>query len=218
MKGFHILIVEDDSIIAKNLKKLFEQNNVKVSLDYNGDRVMRYLNEVHLIIMDVMLPGMDGIHLTDLIRQTTDIPILYLTARNDISAKLEGLRNGDDYLTKPFDPRELFLRVENLIDKYYSDKKITIGELTIDIRARTVMIDNAYVNFTKTENVIFFYFVSNINVNLTKAQIINFVWQAESVYENTLNVYIKKIRSKINDRDATVIETVYGVGYRLNSR
>ncbi|REH78567.1 DNA-binding response regulator [Staphylococcus felis] len=218
MKGFHILIVEDDSIIAKNLKKLFEQNNVKVSLDYNGDRVMRYLNEVHLIIMDVMLPGMDGIHLTDLIRQTTDIPILYLTARNDISAKLEGLRNGDDYLTKPFDPRELFLRVENLIDKYYSDKKMTIGELTIDIRARTVMIDNAYVNFTKTENVIFFYFVSNINVNLTKAQIINFVWQAESVYENTLNVYIKKIRSKINDRDATVIETVYGVGYRLNSR
>ncbi|REH79201.1 DNA-binding response regulator [Staphylococcus felis] len=218
MKGFHILIVEDDSIIAKNLKKLFEQNNVKVSLDYNGDRVMRYLNEVHLIIMDVMLPGMDGIHLTDLIRQTTDIPILYLTARNDISAKLEGLRNGDDYLTKPFDPRELFLRVENLIDKYYSDKKITIGELTIDIRARTVMIDNAYVNFTKTENVIFFYFVSNINVNLTKAQIINFVWQADSVYENTLNVYIKKIRSKINDRDATVIETVYGVGYRLNSR
>ncbi|MFO3702295.1 response regulator transcription factor [Staphylococcus felis] len=218
MKGFHILIVEDDSIIAKNLKKLFEQNNVKVSLDYNGDRVMRYLNEVHLIIMDVMLPGMDGIHLTDLIRQTTDIPILYLTARNDISAKLEGLRNGDDYLTKPFDPRELFLRVENLIDKYYSDKKITIGELTIDIRARTVMIDNAYVNFTKTENVIFFYLVSNINVNLTKAQIINFVWQAESVYENTLNVYIKKIRSKINDRDATVIETVYGVGYRLNSR
>ncbi|MFO3719732.1 response regulator transcription factor [Staphylococcus felis] len=172
----------------------------------------------HLIIMDVMLPGMDGIHLTDLIRQTTDIPILYLTARNDISAKLEGLRNGDDYLTKPFDPRELFLRVENLIDKYYSDKKITIGELTIDIRARTVMIDNAYVNFTKTENVIFFYLVSNINVNLTKAQIINFVWQAESVYENTLNVYIKKIRSKINDRDATVIETVYGVGYRLNSR
>lgn len=218
MKGFHILIVEDDSIIAKNLKKLFEQNNVKVSLDYNGDRVMRYLNEVHLIIMDVMLPGMDGIHLTDLIRQTTDIPILYLTARNDISAKLEGLRNGDDYLTKPFDPRELFLRVENLIDKYYSNKKITIGELTIDIRARTVMIDNAYVNFTKTENVIFFYLVSNINVNLTKAQIINFVWQAESVYENTLNVYIKKIRSKINDRDATVIETVYGVGYRLNSR
>ncbi|AVP36030.1 response regulator transcription factor [Staphylococcus felis] len=218
MKGFHILIVEDDSIIAKNLKKLFEQNNVKVSLDYNGDRVMHYLNEVHLIIMDVMLPGMDGIHLTDLIRQTTDIPILYLTARNDISAKLEGLRNGDDYLTKPFDPRELFLRVENLIDKYYSDKKMTIGELTIDIRARTVMIDNAYVNFTKTENVIFFYFVSNINVNLTKAQIINFVWQAESVYENTLNVYIKKIRSKINDRDATVIETVYGVGYRLNSR
>ncbi|MBH9581395.1 response regulator transcription factor [Staphylococcus felis] len=218
MKGFHILIVEDDSIIAKNLKKLFEQNNVKVSLDYNGDRVMCYLNEVHLIIMDVMLPGMDGIHLTDLIRQTTDIPILYLTARNDISAKLEGLRNGDDYLTKPFDPRELFLRVENLIDKYYSNKKITIGELTIDIRARTVMIDNAYVNFTKTENVIFFYLVSNINVNLTKAQIINFVWQAESVYENTLNVYIKKIRSKINDRDATVIETVYGVGYRLNSR
>ncbi|RIN95671.1 winged helix family transcriptional regulator, partial [Mammaliicoccus sciuri] len=84
--------------------------------------------------------------------------------------------------------------------------------------ARTVMKDNNYINFTQTESIIFFYLVSNIDLNLTKEQIMNYVWQDGNAYENTLNVYIKKIRSKINDSQSEIIETIYGIGYRLNSR
>ncbi|RIN92057.1 DNA-binding response regulator, partial [Mammaliicoccus sciuri] len=107
MNGYHILVVEDDKIISKNLKLLFEQNNAKVTVDSTGNEVLNCLNKIHLIVMDIMLPQNDGLSLTDIIRERTDIPIIYLSARSDIDSKMKGLNNGDDYLTKPFDPREL---------------------------------------------------------------------------------------------------------------
>lgn len=218
MNGYHILVVEDDKIISKNLKLLFEQNNAKVTVDSTGNEVLNCLNKIHLIVMDIMLPQNDGLSLTDIIRERTDIPIIYLSARSDIDSKMKGLNNGDDYLTKPFDPRELMSRINNLLKNYYGDKKMMIHDLEIDLKARTVMKDNNYINFTQTESIIFFYLVSNINLNLTKEQIMNYVWQDGNAYENTLNVYIKKIRSKINDSQSEIIETIYGIGYRLNSR
>ncbi|MCE5058502.1 response regulator transcription factor [Mammaliicoccus sciuri] len=218
MNGYHILVVEDDKIISKNLKLLFEQNNAKVTVDSTGNEVLNCLNKIHLIVMDIMLPQNDGLSLTDIIRERTDIPIIYLSARSDIDSKMKGLNNGDDYLTKPFDPRELMSRINNLLKNYYGDKKMMIHDLEIDLKARTVMKDNNYINFTQTESNIFFYLVSNIDLNLTKEQIMNYVWQDGNAYENTLNVYIKKIRSKINDSQSEIIETIYGIGYRLNSR
>ena len=218
MNGYHILVVEDDKIISKNLKLLFEQNNAKVTVDSTGNEVLNCLNKIHLIVMDIMLPHNDGLSLTDIIREHTDIPIIYLSARSDIDSKMKGLNNGDDYLTKPFDPRELMSRINNLLKNYYGDKKMMIHDLEIDLKARTVMKDNNYINFTQTESIIFFYLVSNIDLNLTKEQIMNYVWQDGNAYENTLNVYIKKIRSKINDSQSEIIETIYGIGYRLNSR
>ncbi|MEB6299998.1 response regulator transcription factor [Mammaliicoccus sciuri] len=218
MNGYHILVVEDDKIISKNLKLLFEQNNAKVTVDSTGNEVLNCLNKIHLIVMDIMLPQNDGLSLTDIIRERTDIPIIYLSARSDIDSKMKGLNNGDDYLTKPFDPRELMSRINNLLKNYYGDKKMMIHDLEIDLKARTVMKDNNYINFTQTESIIFFYLVSNIDLNLTKEQIMNYVWQDGNAYENTLNVYIKKIRSKINDSQSEIIETIYGIGYRLNSR
>ncbi|MCJ0952496.1 response regulator transcription factor [Mammaliicoccus sciuri] len=218
MNGYHILVVEDDKIISKNLKLLFEQNNAKVTVDSTGNEVLNCLNKIHLIVMDIMLPQNDGLSLTDIIRERTDIPIIYLSARSDIDSKMKGLNNGDDYLTKPFDPRELMSRINNLLKNYYGDKKMMIHDLEIDLKDRTVMKDNDYINFTQTESIIFFYLVSNINLNLTKEQIMNYVWQDGNAYENTLNVYIKKIRSKINDSQSEIIETIYGIGYRLNSR
>ncbi|MFY2153206.1 response regulator transcription factor [Mammaliicoccus sciuri] len=218
MNGYHILVVEDGKIISKNLKLLFEQNNAKVTVDSTGNEVLNCLNKIHLIVMDIMLPQNDGLSLTDIIRERTDIPIIYLSARSDIDSKMKGLNNGDDYLTKPFDPRELMSRINNLLKNYYGDKKMMIHDLEIDLKARTVMKDNNYINFTQTESIIFFYLVSNIDLNLTKEQIMNYVWQDGNAYENTLNVYIKKIRSKINDSQSEIIETIYGIGYRLNSR
>lgn len=218
MKGYHILIVEDDRIISKNLKLMFEQNEAKVTIDATGNEVLDYINKVHLIVMDIMLPNHDGLSLTDIIRKRTDIPIIYLTARSDINSKMRGLGNGDDYLTKPFDPRELMSRIDNLLDRYYEDEKLEIRNLIIDLKDRTVLLNNHFINFTQTETTIFFYLVSNKDSILTKEQIINYVWIDGDAFENTLNVYIKKIRRKINDLNAEVIQTIYGIGYKLNSR
>ncbi|WP_341637017.1 response regulator transcription factor [Staphylococcus casei] len=218
MKGYHILIVEDDRIISKNLKLMFEQNEAKVTIDATGNEVLDYINKVHLIVMDIMLPNHDGLSLTDIIRKRTDIPIIYLTARSDMNSKMRGLGNGDDYLTKPFDPRELMSRIDNLLDRYYEDEKLEIHNLIIDLKDRTVLLNNHFINFTQTETTIFFYLVSNKDSILTKEQIINYVWIDGDAFENTLNVYIKKIRRKINDLNAEVIQTIYGIGYKLNSR
>lgn len=218
MKGYHILIVEDDKIISKNLKLMFEQNEAKVTIDATGNEVSEYINKVHLIVMDIMLPHNDGLSLTSIIRKRTDIPIIYLTARSDINSKMRGLSNGDDYLTKPFDPRELMSRIDNLLNRYYGDGKLEIHNLIIDLKARTVLLNNHFINFTQTETTIFFYLVLNKNSILTKEQIINYVWIDGDAFENTLNVYIKKIRMKINDLNAKIIQTVYGIGYKLDSR
>lgn len=217
MKDYHILIVEDDKIISKNLKSIFEKNRARVSIDSTGNEIENYINKVHLIVMDIMLPHNDGLSLTDIIRQYTDIPIIYLTARSDIDSKIRGLGNGDDYLTKPFDPRELISRINNLLNQYYGDEKIQIHNLVIDLKARTVLLNNDFINFTQTETTVFFYLVSNKDSILTKEQIINYVWNDGEAFENTLNVYIKRIRMKINDLNAEVVQTIYGIGYKLNS-
>ncbi|RIL17738.1 DNA-binding response regulator, partial [Staphylococcus gallinarum] len=154
MKGYHILIVEDDSIISKNLKLIFEQNEAKVTIDATGNKVFKYLGKVHLIVMDIMLPYNDGLSLTDIIRQHTDIPIIYLSARSDINSKIQGLGNGDDYLTKPFDPRELISRIDNLINRFYGEETIKIQNLTINLKQRTVLLNDDFINFTKTETIV----------------------------------------------------------------
>lgn len=89
--------------------------------------------------------------------------------------------------------------------------------MVIDLKARTVLLNNDFINFTQTETTVFFYLVSNKDSILTKEQIINYVWNDGEAFENTLNVYIKRIRMKINDLNAEVVQTIYGIGYKLNS-
>ena len=110
MEGFHILLVEDDETIAKNLKQILQQKGAQVTLDRTGDSVFNVLNDVHIIIMDICYPIM-MVCLSLMIRSISTIPIIYLSARVDIDSKVKGLNNGDDYLTKPFNPRELISRL-----------------------------------------------------------------------------------------------------------
>lgn len=216
MNGYHILLVEDDDTIAKNLKQILELNGAQVTLDYTGDNVFNELDNIHLIIMDIMLPNNDGLSITDEIRRISSVPIIYLSARVDIDSKVKGLENGNDYVTKPFNPRELISRINNLLIIYYSDKDIQFHDFIINAKDRNIKTkDGELLSLTKTERRLFFYMYENKDLILTKAQIIDYVWNFESASENTLNAYIKKLRTKLLD-SGTIIETIYGIGYRLN--
>ncbi|MCC2094487.1 response regulator transcription factor [Staphylococcus haemolyticus] len=216
MEGFHILLVEDDETIAKNLKQILQQKGAQVTLDRTGDSVFNVLNDVHIIIMDIMLPNNDGLCITDEIRSISTIPIIYLSARVDIDSKVKGLNNGDDYLTKPFNPRELISRINNLLTIHYADKEAQFYEFKVNAKDKIIKSnDGNQLSLTKTERRLFFYMYENRDLILTKDQIIDYVWQFESASENTLNAYVKKLRTKLLD-SGTIIETIYGIGYRLN--
>ncbi|WP_414054600.1 response regulator transcription factor [Macrococcus equi] len=216
MKGFNILIVEDDSFIAKSLKKLFESKGANVRINATGENVIEQLDDIHLILMDVMLPYNDGISITKAIRLQFDTPIIFLSARNDIESKLNGLNNGEDYLTKPFHPLELIARVEKILSNLYDEQFKIINGFQVDVINKLLKdSDGKEVKLSKTERKLFFYLFNNINIILNKDQIINHVWPNGDTYENSLNVYIKKLRKKLND-DGTMINTIYGIGYRLN--
>ena len=107
-----------------------------MTLDRTGDSVFNVLNDVHIIIMDIMLPNNDGLSITDEIRSISTIPIIYLSARVDIDSKVKGLNNGDDYLTKPFNPRELISRINNLLTIHYPIKRLNFMSLKLMLKTR----------------------------------------------------------------------------------
>lgn len=218
MEGYNILIVEDDSIIASSIKRLLKSKGAKVYVNATGENVNEQLEDIHLILMDIMLPFDNGIELTKLIRKSdNNIPIIFLSARNDIESKLDGLRNGEDYLTKPFHPLELIARIENILNASYSKTMDYFYDFQIDIISKMVFDDqDNEVELSKTERNLFFYLYQNKNIILEKEKIIDYVWPEGDTYENSLNVYIKKLRDKLNDHDGKIIHTIYGIGYRLN--
>lgn len=121
MKGFNVLIIEDDTIILHSIKRLLESKGLNIFINQTGENVLQQLVDMHLIIMDIMLPYDNGLSITQEIRNFSNIPIIFMSARNDIDTKLQGLNNGEDYITKPFHPLELIARVQNLLDKHYID-------------------------------------------------------------------------------------------------
>ncbi|UOB20219.1 response regulator transcription factor [Macrococcus armenti] len=218
MKGFNVLIIEDDTIILHSIKRLLESKGLNIFINQTGENVLQQLVDMHLIIMDIMLPYDNGLSITQEIRKFSNIPIIFMSARNDIDTKLQGLSNGEDYITKPFHPLELIARVQNLLDKHYSGDVVTFHNFKIDAVNHIIYdASDEIVKLTKTEHKLFFYLFNNLNTVLTKEQIFDYIWADEDKFENLLNTYIKRLRSKLQDRDAKIIKTVYGIGYRMAS-
>lgn len=120
MKEYNILIVEDDLMIGDLLQKILQREKYKVYWEKEGKNVLDVIHEIDLVIMDVMLPGEDGYQITKKIKNLgLNIPIIFLSARNDIDSKLKGLTIGEEYMIKPFDPRELMLRIQKMLDNQY---------------------------------------------------------------------------------------------------
>ncbi|WP_456279914.1 response regulator transcription factor [Bacillus sp. K7] len=219
MKGYHILIVEDDVMIGGLLQKILQREGYHVMWKTDGAEVLSVIQKVDLVIMDVMLPGEDGYQMSAKIKKLgLRIPVIFLSARNDMDSKLQGLKIGEDYMLKPFDPRELLLRMQNMLEHHYGTFT-QIKHLYINAETKKVFNESLHeeVLFTAIERKIFFYLYENRDSTLTKEHFFEYLWQLEDRNPNIVNVHIKKIRAKINDQAGEIIENIYGEGYRLNT-
>ncbi|MEC1587289.1 two-component system response regulator YbdJ [Bacillus spizizenii] len=219
MKCYHILIVEDDVTIGDLLQKILQREGYHVMWKTDGADVLSVIQKVDLVIMDVMLPGEDGYQMSAKIKKLgLRIPVIFLSARNDMDSKLQGLQIGEDYMVKPFDPRELLLRMQNMLEHHYGTFT-QIKHLYIDAETKKVFNESLHdeVLFTAIERKIFFYLYENRDSTLTKEHFFEYLWQLEDRNPNIVNVHIKKIRGKIKDQAGEIIENIYGEGYRLNT-
>ena len=224
-----ILIVEDEVAIADLEKDYLELSDFQVDIRNTGDEGLKAALEgdYDLIILDLMLPGMDGFEVCKKIREEKNIPILMVSAKKDDIDKIRGLGLGaDDYMTKPFSPGELVARVKAHIERYQrlttssipSNDTIEIRGLKIDKTARRVYVNGEEKAFTTKEFDLLTFLAENPNHVFTKEELFREIWEMESVGDiATVTVHIKKIREKIEDSSSKpqYIETIWGVGYRF---
>lgn len=224
-----ILIIEDETAIAELEKDYLELSDFEVVLESDGSGgAARALDEdFDLIILDLMLPGMNGFDICKLIRETKNTPIIMVSATSEDIDKIRGLGLGaDDYMTKPFSPGELVARVKAHIERYQrltasgipTNDVIEIRGLKIDKTARRVYVNGEEKAFTTKEFDLLTFLAENPNHVFTKEEIFREIWEMESIGDiATVTVHIKKIREKIEDSSSKpqYIETIWGVGYRF---
>ena len=226
----NILIVDDDIGLCQLLKKCVEKENVTAELAYTGTDGLKFAlqDNYQLIVLDVMLPEMDGFQVLERIRSVSAVPVLMLTAKAANTDKVNGLRSGaDDYLTKPFDVEEFTARVLSLIRRYTTlnngsggePHRLSFRKLTIDLDTRIVHIGDVQVELHAKEFDILHYLAKNQGRILTKQQIYEEIWQEPYAYDdNNIMGYISKLRKQIepDPNNPTYIQTVKGMGYRLS--
>ena len=215
-----VLLVEDDlqmqSLIVDYLK---DYGFIVTAFDNPKDVLEDFKtnNDYSIIILDLMLPFMDGFDLFNKLKEIKNIPIIISIARGDIGNKIHGFELGaDDYLAKPYEPRELVLRIESIL-KRNSTKSFKIGDFTIDKDNRTVLIDDYAIDFTKIEFEIFIYLVENKNKISSREQILNATSLDFNTKNRTIDMHISNIRAKIGDdsKNPKYIKSVLGMGYKF---
>lgn len=224
-----ILIIEDEIAIAELEKDYLELSGFEVEMEHDGDsgEARALKEEFDLIILDLMLPNVDGFEICKTIRATKNIPIIMVSAKKDDIDKIRGLGLGaDDYMTKPFSPSELVARVKAHLARYErligsgvkENDIIEIRGIKIDKTARRVYVNDVEKSFTTKEFDLLTFLAQNPNHVYTKDELFTEIWDMESIGDiATVTVHIKKIREKIefNTSKPQYIETIWGVGYRF---
>lgn len=224
-----ILIIEDEVSIAELEKDYLELSGFEVELEEDGSKGLeRALHEdFDLLILDLMLPGMDGFEICKRFREVKNTPIIMISAKKEDIDKIRGLGLGaDDYITKPFSPSEMVARVKAHLARYErligsgnaENELIEIRGLKIDKTARRVWVNGEEKNFTTKEFDLLTFLAQNPNHVYTKEELFSKIWDMESIGDiATVTVHIKKIREKIefNTAKPQYIETIWGVGYRF---
>jgi two-component system response regulator BaeR len=226
MTSRHILIVEDEEKIAGLLCDYLEEAGFRTSTQSNGDRVISQIKKdpSDLILLDIMLPGKNGMELCREIRQFSNIPIVMLTARVEEIDRLLGLELGaDDYICKPFSPREVVARVKTIFRRLHAEPlthNLVIGSISLDDETHRVMIDKQVLNLTPNEFGLLKIMMSHPNRVFTRNELINQVQGYDfEGYDRTIDSHIKNLRKKIAQKlpGQEIISTVYGVGYKFSA-
>ncbi|QTH42003.1 response regulator transcription factor [Cohnella sp. LGH] len=228
MDKFFVLVVDDDKEIRDAIEIYLKNEGVTVLKAKDGAEALEIINEhpVHLIIMDVMMPRLDGIAATSKIREQKNIPILMLSAKSEDSDKILGLHVGaDDYVTKPFNPMELVARVKSQLRRYVTlgsyegiKKVIDLKGLTLDKSAKEVTVHGEPVKLTPIEYKIVEFLMTNAGRVFSINEIYERVWKEPGFNaENTVAVHIRNIREKIeiNPKNPTYLKVVWGIGYKM---
>ena len=215
-----ILIVEDNITLSGLLKDFLEKENYTVDVASSGEEALSLfqLHGARLIVLDIMLPGMDGFFVCKKIREQTDVPILVVSARVGKDDKLKGLNLGaDDYIEKPYDIDIMLAKIAGIFKRKYSRDEIILGDIVINKANRTVCKNGVNIEMTAKEFELLTILVENSGKTLTKEYLFSEIWGGYSDSEQqTLTVHIRWLRQKIED-DATKpqrIKTVWGVGYK----
>lgn len=216
-----ILIIEDDSTIRSGLKYCLEAEGYEIEESSTANESLKKINSSDLILLDVNLPDKSGFELLPEIKKIKNVPIIFLTANDLETSIVMGLDMGaDDYITKPFRTRELISRIKNVLRRSTQiQDKINIKNITIDLQQAKVFKNNQDLGLTAIEYKILLILAIHRNQILSREKILASIWDVneEYVYDNTLTVYIKRIREKIEDNPSNpqIIETIRSQGYRI---
>lgn len=213
-----ILIVEDEIAIGDLIKIELEARGYKCEIASDGEIAADYIenNKYDLILLDIMLPKVDGYEILEYIKQIAQTPVIFITAKSQISDKIKGLNKGaDDYITKPFEIGELVARIEAVLRRYNKGSEIqVIDNISINVANRTVKKNEEYVNLTPKEFDLLILLIQNKNFVLYRETIFEKVWGEELEFETrTLDLHIQRLRKKLDWKDK--IKTIYKIGYML---
>ena len=222
MNNVTVLVVDDESRMRKLIKDFLAQKGYSILEAVDGEDALKVFtenqNQINLILLDVMMPKLDGWSVLRQIRQTSKVPIIMLTARGEEQDELFGFELGvDEYISKPFSPKILVARVEALLKRTMGDKNEVkdYGGITIDPEGRTVKVDGKTVELSLREYELLKYLVDNENIALSRDKILNNVWNYDYYGDSrTIDSHIKKIRHKLGKK-GKYIETMRGVGYKF---
>lgn len=229
----NILVCDDDKEIVEAIDIYLSQEGFQVFKAYDGEQALKVLaqEDIHLLVIDVMMPKLDGIRATLKIRETSSIPIIILSAKSEDTDKILGLNIGaDDYVTKPFNPLELVARVKSNLRRYTSlgnltseeaSNLYTVGGLVMNDDTKEVFVDDEPVKLTPIEYNILLLLVKNQGRVFSINQIYENIWNEDAIgADNTVAVHIRHIREKIeiNPREPRYLKVVWGVGYKIEKQ
>ena len=222
MERLKILVADDESRMRKLVKDFLIKSNFEVLEAEDGSQALDLFyatKDIALIILDVMMPKMDGFGVCREIRQTSQVPIIMLTAKGDERDELQGFQLGvDEYITKPFSPKILVARVEAVLRRTNQAEETELleyGGIVVDKTAHSVTIDGKPIDLSFKEFELLTYFMENKGIALSREKILNHVWNYDYFGDaRTIDTHVKKLRSKLGDK-GDLIKTIWGVGYKM---